>query len=143
MPSNIELFRRLYRIRRFETVLLDHFKSGIFPGTTHTSLGQENAVGCWLTRRKAMLWSNHTLARALPGTWWRPTDAVCRINGKPLGVCGGGGGSQHLHWRNFYSSGIQGARLAAGTLAENARQRAIVVISWEMAPWVRVLSMSV
>ena len=28
--------------------------------------------------------------------------------GRPDGVCGGHGGSQHLHWRNFYSNGIQG-----------------------------------
>jgi TPP-dependent pyruvate/acetoin dehydrogenase alpha subunit len=35
--------------------------------------------------------------------------------GKPGGVCGGRGGSQHLHHRNFYSNGIQGGIVPVAT----------------------------
>jgi 2-oxoisovalerate dehydrogenase E1 component len=35
--------------------------------------------------------------------------------GRSTGVCGGRGGSQHLHWRNFYSNGVQGGILPIAT----------------------------
>ena len=37
-----------------------------------------------------------------------PQALFAELMGKPSGICGGVGGSQHLHWRNFYSNGIQG-----------------------------------
>ncbi|MBG0787782.1 MAG: hypothetical protein H0S79_22050, partial [Anaerolineaceae bacterium] len=46
MTDYAQLYEQLYTIRSFENLLLDKFSSGIFPGTTHTSLGHEaNAVG--------------------------------------------------------------------------------------------------
>ena len=33
---------------------------------------------------------------------------LAEIMGKKDGVCGGRGGSQHLHFKNFYSNGVQG-----------------------------------
>ncbi|MFU8827209.1 MAG: thiamine pyrophosphate-dependent enzyme, partial [Brevefilum sp.] len=53
--------------------------------------------------------------------------------GKPSGVCGGVGGSQHLHWRNFYSSGVQGGTvaMAAGmALAEKRARRGSIVVDF-------------
>jgi TPP-dependent pyruvate/acetoin dehydrogenase alpha subunit len=46
------------------------------------------------------------------------------LMGRATGVSGGRGGSQHLHWRNFYSNGILGGTLplAAGmALAEKIK----------------------
>ncbi|HCU58123.1 MAG TPA: pyruvate dehydrogenase, partial [Anaerolineaceae bacterium] len=46
MDKRAFLYEQMLTIREFETVLLEKFSTGVFPGTTHTSLGQEaNAVG--------------------------------------------------------------------------------------------------
>jgi TPP-dependent pyruvate/acetoin dehydrogenase alpha subunit len=53
------------------------------------------------------------------------------LMGKPTGVCGGLGGSQHLHWRNFYSNGVLGstAPVAVGTaLAEKSKVSSALTI---------------
>jgi pyruvate dehydrogenase E1 component alpha subunit len=53
--------------------------------------------------------------------------------GRATGVCGGWGGSQHLHWRNFYANGILGGTLplAVGmALAEKRLARPAVVIAF-------------
>ena len=52
------------------------------------------------------------------------TALVAEIMGRATGVCGGIGGSQHLHHRSFYTSGVQGGivPLAVGAaLAERRR----------------------
>lgn len=133
MADHRELFRRLYQIRRFETVLIEQFKTGIFPGTTHTSLGQEaNAVGVLshLVDGDVVV-SNHRCHGHFLAYGGDPQALFAELMGKPSGVCGGVGGSQHLHWRNFYSSGVQGGTvaMAAGmALAEKqSRSGAIVV----------------
>ncbi len=48
-------------------------------------------------------------------------------------MCGGRGGSQHLHWRNFYSNGVQGGIVPIATgmaLAEKALQRGSVTLAF-------------
>ena len=62
MLNEIELYRTMFRIRRFEETVLEEFLRGVFAGTTHTSIGQEaNAAGVlslawrqpWLMRLSA------------------------------------------------------------------------------------------
>ena len=53
-----------------------------------------------------------------------PTALFAELMGKPGGVCGGVGGSQHLHWRNFYSNGIQGGTVAMAAGMALAEKRA-------------------
>lgn len=132
MDKNTRLFKQLYTIRSFETLLLDQFASGVFPGTTHTSLGQEaDAVGV-LThcQPQDVVVSNHRSHGHFLAYGGDPTALFAELMGKLGGVCGGVGGSQHLHWRNFYSNGIQGGTvaMAAGmALAEKrAKNNAIV-----------------
>jgi TPP-dependent pyruvate/acetoin dehydrogenase alpha subunit len=51
--------------------------------------------------------------------------------GKATGLVAGRGGSQHIHWRNFYSNGIQGGILPVATgmaLAEKSRRTGQVVL---------------
>jgi TPP-dependent pyruvate/acetoin dehydrogenase alpha subunit len=51
--------------------------------------------------------------------------------GKSTGVCGGRGGSQHLHWRNFYSNGILGGTVPLATgmaLAEKKKRSGSLVV---------------
>jgi len=133
MDKNADFYQQLYTIRRFETLLLEQFSTGIFVGTTHTSLGQEaNAVGV-LAHLEAqdVVVSNHRCHGHFLAYGGDPQALYAELMGKPSGVCGGVGGSQHLHWRSFYSSGIQGGTvaMAAGmALAEkHAGSGAIVV----------------
>ena len=47
------------------------------------------------------------------------------LMGKASGVCGGRGGSQHIHWKNLYSNGVQGGIVPIATgmaLAEKQKK---------------------
>ena len=135
MDRDITLYHQLYRIRAFETLLLDKFSTGIFAGTTHTSLGQEaNALGV-LSHIQVddVVVSNHRCHGHFLAYGGNPTALFAELMGKPGGVCGGVGGSQHIHWRNFYSSGVQGGTvaMAAGmALAEKKKGNDNIVIDF-------------
>jgi 2-oxoisovalerate dehydrogenase E1 component len=117
MLSDQEIFRALSRIRHFEQTLLDHFHQGIFPGTTHTYLGQEaNAVGVLSCRQPGdIVFSNHRCHGHFLAYGGDMRALFAELMGKSTGVCGGRGGSQHLHWRDFYSNGVQGGILPIAT----------------------------
>jgi len=121
-----QLYEKLYTIRCFENLLLDEFSKGIFPGTTHTSLGHEaNAVGVLShAQENDVVVSNHRCHGHFLAYGGDPTALYAELMGKPGGVCGGVGGSQHLHWRNFYSNGIQGGTLAMAAGMAFAEKRA-------------------
>ena len=108
----------MFAIRRFEETVLAEFKRGVFSGTTHTSLGQEaNAAGVVsaLSTEDA-IFSNHRCHGHFIAYGGDLRSPFAELMGRATGVCGGRGGSQHLHWRNFYASGIQGggAAMAVG-----------------------------
>jgi TPP-dependent pyruvate/acetoin dehydrogenase alpha subunit len=116
LDSN-ELYRGLYRIRCFEQTVLDNFARGVFFGTTHTYLGQEaDAVGV-LSNLQAqdIVFSNHRGHGHFIAYGGDLRLLFAELMGKATGVCGGRGGSQHLHWRNFYSNGVQGGILPVAT----------------------------
>jgi TPP-dependent pyruvate/acetoin dehydrogenase alpha subunit len=135
VDHNAQLYRDMVTIRRFETLLIDQFKTGVFPGTTHTSLGQEaNAVGvlAHLSEDDVVV-SNHRCHGHFLAYGGDPQALFAELMGKPSGVCGGVGGSQHLHWRNFYSSGVQGGTvaMAAGmALAEKRAGKGAIVVDF-------------
>jgi TPP-dependent pyruvate/acetoin dehydrogenase alpha subunit len=55
------------------------------------------------------------------------------LMGREIGVCGGRGGSQHLHWRNFYSNGVQGGIIPIATgmaLAEKYKKSGAITIAF-------------
>jgi TPP-dependent pyruvate/acetoin dehydrogenase alpha subunit len=110
MFSNAELYRKLLTIRRFEETVLENFPRGVFHGTTHTSLGQEaNAVGVLANlANHDVVFSNHRGHGHFLAYGGDPRSLFAEMMGRHTGVCGGRGGSQHLHWRNFYSNGVQG-----------------------------------
>ena len=114
MDLNGRIYRLLYRIRSFETLLVDAFPTGVFSGTTHTSLGQEaNAVGVLNhLLDDDIVVSNHRCHGHFLAYGGDPQALFAELMGKSSGVCGGMGGSQHLHWRNFYSSGVLGGTVA-------------------------------
>lgn len=121
--DDLDLYRRLYLIRRFEETVLENFPKGVFFGTTHTALGQEaNAVGVITPLRSDdVIFSNHRCHGHFLAYGGDPRALFAELMGRATGVCGGRGGSQHLHWRNFYSNGVQGGIVpiaVGGALAE-------------------------
>ncbi len=125
LPRNEQFYRLLKLIREFEQTLLDLFSKDLLSGTTHTSMGQEaNAVGVLsaLDREIDMVWSNHRCHGHFLSYCGQTHKLFAEILGKSTGVCSGRGGSQHLHWRNFSSSGIQGGFLAAAVGAAVAEK---------------------
>lgn len=108
--NNTRLFTEMLRIRRFEEKVLEQFPRGVFFGTTHTYLGQEaNAVGILAqSAREDIVFSNHRSHGHFLAYGGDMRSLFAELMGKATGVSGGRGGSQHLHWHNFYSNGIQG-----------------------------------
>jgi len=133
VPDKSELYRSLYLIRRFEETVLEAFPRGVFSGTTHTYLGQEaDAVGV-LSHLMAgdVVVSNHRCHGHFLAYGGDPRALFAEMMGKATGVSGGRGGSQHLHWGNFYSNGVLGGTVPVATgmaLAEKRKSSGAVVI---------------
>jgi TPP-dependent pyruvate/acetoin dehydrogenase alpha subunit len=135
MDTNSILYRSLYRIRRFEETVLDNFPRGMFFGTTHTYLGQEaNAVGIITNMQdNDIIFSNHRCHGHFLAYGGDPHALFAELMGRLTGICGGRGGSQHLHWRNLYSNGIQGGIVPIATgmaLAEKYKQSGSVTLAF-------------
>ncbi len=134
MPDRNILYQKMYLIRRFEETLLENFARGLFSGTTHTYLGQEaDGVGVISALQPDdIIFSNHRCHGHFLTYGGDPRALFAELMGRTSGVCGGRGGSQHLHWRNFYSSGIQGGLIPIATgmaLAEKRRgSQAVTVV---------------
>jgi TPP-dependent pyruvate/acetoin dehydrogenase alpha subunit len=121
-------YRVAAAIRGFEQMLLDEFARGRVAGTTHTCIGQEIAavaVTAALDRSRDCVFSNHRGHGHFLAYCGEVFPLLAEILGRPDGVCGGRGGSQHLHLRNFYSNGIQGGTVgnAVGVALAEKRQR--------------------
>src|SRR6201987_744896 len=123
-------------IRAFEQMLLDQFARGRVAGTTHTCIGQEIAavaVTAALDRARDCVFSNHRGHGHFLAYCGEAFGLLAEIFGRPDGVCGGRGGSQHLHRNNFYSNGVLGGTLgnAVGVaLAEKKRASGAVTCAW-------------
>lgn len=115
--AHTELYLALCRIRSFEETVLEKFSTGIFFGTTHTCLGQEaNAVGVLSCLQAGdVVFSNHRCHGHFLAYGGDLRALFAELMGRTTGVCGGRGGSQHLHWRNFYSNGVQGGIVPIAT----------------------------
>lgn len=121
-------------VRRTEEKLLELFAQGKISGTTHTSIGQESCsvgVVCALDREKDIIFSNHRCHGHFIIYSGTPEPLVAEVMGKSTGVCFGIGGSQHIHYRDFYSNGIQGGIVPAATgvaLAEKLKGSGAVTV---------------
>ena len=125
-PTTIDDYRQMLRIRVFETTLLENFSRGLFRGTTHTSLGQEaNAVGVLSSLQPdEPVFSNHRCHGHFLAYGGDPRGLFAELMGRATGICGGRGGSQHLHWRDFYSNGILGSTVPVAAGAALAEKQA-------------------
>ncbi|UCF98508.1 MAG: thiamine pyrophosphate-dependent dehydrogenase E1 component subunit alpha [Spirochaetaceae bacterium] len=94
----IELYRRMVRIRAFESKVTQLFLKGLVPGTIHLSTGQEavavGATGCLRATDRVMLTHRphgQALAKGMD-----PKRLLAEILGREGGCCRGKGGSMHL-----------------------------------------------
>ena len=125
MPDHYTLYSTMLLIRRFEERALAEFSTGKLFGTTHAYIGQEaDAVGIFDAAGSGdVVFSSHRCHGHFLAYGGDPYKLAAELMGKATGLVGGRGGSQHIHWRNFYSNGIQGGivPLATGAaLAEKA-----------------------
>lgn len=130
--NEADLYRSMLRIRLFEETVLDEFKRGVFSGTTHTSMGQEaSAVGVIRPMQQDdVIVTNHRCHGHFLAYGGDMRALFAELMGRQTGVCGGRGGSQHIHWRNLYSNGVQGGivPIAVGmALAEKRKGSGAVV----------------
>ncbi|HLI10681.1 MAG TPA: thiamine pyrophosphate-dependent dehydrogenase E1 component subunit alpha [Alphaproteobacteria bacterium] len=112
------LYRRMALIRAVEETLLRLFAEGKLRGTVHTCLGQEAiAVGVVsaLDPARDTICSNHRGHGHYLAYCGDVEGLIAEIMGKPAGICGGIGGSQHLHRGNFYANGILGGMSPVAT----------------------------
>lgn len=119
-------YGQMTAIRRCESQLLELFNAGLVRGTVHTCLGQEAcAVGVVsaLDRQRDIVCSNHRGHGHYLAYCGDVEGLVAEILGLPSGVCGGVGGSQHLHRQNFYTNGILGGMPPVATGMAMAEQR--------------------
>jgi 2-oxoisovalerate dehydrogenase E1 component len=110
MLDDLELYRRMLVIRRTEERLLQLHSQGHLSGTTHTSIGQESIAIGLLSRLGPgdAIFSTHRCHGHFLASGGDLGAFLAELMGKADGVCGGRGGSQHLHAEGFISSGIQG-----------------------------------
>ncbi|HEY1543856.1 MAG TPA: thiamine pyrophosphate-dependent dehydrogenase E1 component subunit alpha [Xanthobacteraceae bacterium] len=134
--SAVDHYRLAACIRAFERMLLDQFALGRIGGTTHTCIGQEIAAVAFtaaLDRARDCVFSNHRGHGHFLAYCGEVFPLLAEIFGRSDGACGGRGGSQHLHWRNFYSNGVQGGSVgnAVGVaLAEKSKRSGAVTCAW-------------
>lgn len=96
-------------IRAVEQCLLDLFRQNRVSGTVHTCIGQEFCAACLHPHlqpaRDLFVGSHrahgHVLAAGVP-----VDRLLAEIMGREGALCGGRGGSQHLHSGHVYTSGI-------------------------------------
>lgn len=117
MHPNDNLYRTMLRIRRFEERALAEFSAGKLFGTTHAYIGQEaNAAAIFSAASpEDIVWSNHRCHGHFLAYGGDAYRLAAELMGKATGLVGGRGGSQHIHWRNFYSNGIQGGIVPVAT----------------------------
>lgn len=135
MPDHYALYRTMLLIRRFEERALTEFSTGKLFGTTHAYIGQEaDAAGIFdVTESGDVVFSSHRCHGHFLAYGGDPYRLAAELMGRATGLVGGRGGSQHIHWRNFYSNGIQGGivPLATGAaLAEKVQQTGNVALAF-------------
>jgi len=135
MTVEIDLYRTMLLIRRFEERALAEFSAGKLFGTTHAYIGQEADAAAIFscTTEDDIAWSNHRCHGHFLAYGGDPYLLAAELMGKATGLVGGRGGSQHIHWKNFYSNGIQGGftPIAAGmALAEKIKGSSNIALAF-------------
>jgi TPP-dependent pyruvate/acetoin dehydrogenase alpha subunit len=96
--TQLEMYRRMLRIRHFDETVKTLFDRGRIPGSVHLSIGQEAEVvgACMALRRDDTMVGNHRSHGHPIGKGAALGPLLAEILGKATGVNGGKGGSMHL-----------------------------------------------
>lgn len=103
-------YKKMLTIRCFEQKILELFSQNKVSGTTHTYIGQEAIAVAAMNNIEEddIVFSNHR-CHGHYLAYGGPMELLLgEILSKKSGMCEGRGGSQHIHYRNFYTNGIQG-----------------------------------
>lgn len=94
----LELYRVMYRTRRFEEEVFEFYKKGMMPGLAHLYLGEEAiATGvCAALDETDYIGSSHRGHGHLVARGARLDRMMAEILGKKDGYCKGKGGSMHI-----------------------------------------------
>ena len=98
------------KIRAFEETVLELFGQGKISGTTHTYIGAEATASSLMQfiHEDDTVFSNHRCHGHFLALGGDPQKLLAEIMSRKSGLCEGRGGSQHIHWKNFFTNGIQG-----------------------------------
>lgn len=127
-------YEKMRLINSSEEALLALFSEGRLRGTVHTCLGQEaTAVGVVsaLDPTRDIVCSNHRGHGHFIAFCGNIRGLIAEIMGLASGVCGGVGGSQHMHVPNFYTNGVLGGMPPVATgmaFAEKAKGSGAVTV---------------
>lgn len=117
------LYKNVIKIRAFEELILDLFGKNKLSGTTHTYIGEEATAAAIMTMvtDEDFVFSNHRCHGHYLAYGGPAQKLLAEIMSKRSGLCEGRGGSQHIHYRNFYTNGVQGGIVpnAAGVAFAN------------------------
>jgi TPP-dependent pyruvate/acetoin dehydrogenase alpha subunit len=120
----LRFYEQALTIRRAEETLLELYAEGEIMGTLHTCVGQEicavGVVGA-LDPKRDVVFSSHRAHGHFLAYCDDLEGLIGEIMGRSRGVCSGIGGTQHLHYGNLYTNGIQGGIVpcaAGASLAE-------------------------
>jgi len=119
------LFEKMALIREVEGRLLILFAQGKLFGTTHTCVGQE-AVAVGVLDHftpEDIIFSNHRCHGHYLAFTNDVRGLIGEVMGRSSGVCGGKGGSQHLHRKNVYTNGVLGSIVPVATGVALAEKR--------------------
>ncbi len=100
----------IIKIRTFEELILDLFGQNKLSGTTHTYIGEEATAAAVMkyVRNDDKVFSNHRCHGHYLAYGGPEELLLAEIMSKKSGLCQGRGGSQHIHYKNFFTNGIQG-----------------------------------
>jgi pyruvate dehydrogenase E1 component alpha subunit len=97
-PQQLEAYRRMLRIRKFEEEGTRLFKAGDIPGAYHASIGQEAAIvgACMALSDSDAMTGTHRSHGHPIGKGADLKGLMAELMGKETGICRGRGGSMHL-----------------------------------------------
>lgn len=135
VASDAAMYEKMFLIRAFEERVRDLFARGELFGTTHPCVGQEATAAGVVSALEPgdVVTSTHRGHGHFLAFTDNPAGLMAELMGKASGVCGGRGGSQHLHADNFYTNGITGGMAVVATgmaLAEKQKGSGCIVASF-------------
>ena len=108
--KKLSLYEQVLYIRMFEEFVLELFRQNKISGTTHTYIGEEATAAALMqfVDESDFVFSNHRCHGHYLAYGGSTEKLLAEIMSKNSGLCNGKGGSQHIHYKNFYTNGIQG-----------------------------------